>query len=130
MIKIKAFVLLLPVEQSEIILKNEQYKDLKQYKDLLKTIFDVKKVKTVEEMVKKLKVEAGFIEDVMDSKILILPSYVDNVEFLKGSDEASSLILRNKEIEETETVEEIETEDKDEVFTKKEIANIRLKIDF
>ena len=81
-------------------------------------------------MVKKLKVEAGFIEDVMDSKILILPSYVDNVEFLKGSDEASSLILRNKEIEETETVEEIETEDKDEVFTKKEIANIRLKIDF
>ena len=55
MIKIKAFVLLLPVEQSEIILKNEQYKDLKQYKDLLKAIFDVKKVKTVEEMVKKLK---------------------------------------------------------------------------
>ena len=53
MIKIKAFVLLLPVEQSEIILKNEQYKDLKQYKDLLKAIFDVKKVKTVEEMVKK-----------------------------------------------------------------------------
>ncbi|WP_146995879.1 hypothetical protein [Leptotrichia trevisanii] len=113
MIKIKAFVLLLPVEQSEIILKNEEYKSLKRYKELLKLIFDKKRVKTVEEMVKKLKVEAGFIEDVMDSKILILPSYVDNVEFLKGSDEASSLILRNKEIEEMETVEEIETEDKD-----------------
>ena len=79
MIKIKAFVLLLPVEQSEIILKNEEYKSLKRYKKLLKLIFDKKRVKTVEEMVKKLKVEAGFIEDVMDSKILILPSYVDNV---------------------------------------------------
>lgn len=67
--------------------------DLGKSQELIKKVLAEYKENPIPTFLNELKKEFSFIEDVVKSKIILFPSYVSKLEFLKGDNEASSLIL-------------------------------------
>ena len=67
--------------------------DLGKTEELIKKVLSEYTENPIPTFLNELKKEFTFIEDVVKSKIILFPSYVSKLEFLKGDNEASSLIL-------------------------------------